>query len=206
VSGVRHLVLTAAAVTALALVFGGCAAPAGGVPARMPAGRVLVVPRAEGPEQAPVAELAAQLFLDGLRSSTAVVGVREFLREAEVLVPPPWGARFLARLAAGGWPTPEEGVRLAERFGVAAIVAVEVTTYDQVWGKYAKFTRVGVDTTAFDVLHGEVRWKLHRDVELEDKRGRAFRLAMEEAVGDLTGSIDPRWRFSLVDAWRSWRR
>ncbi len=204
--GVRDLVLTAAALTALALVFSGCAPSAAALRERMPPGRILVVPRVDSLEQAPIAELAADLLVEGLRGTAAVLGVRDFRREADVAAAPLWAPRLVGRIAGGGWPTPEEGVGLSERFGIAAVIAVDVTAYDQVWGKFGKFTRVGVDTEAFDVLRGGVVWKLHRDVELEDKRGRAFRLAMEEAMGDLTGAIDPRWRLSLLDVWRSWRR
>ena len=95
---------------------------------------------------------------------------------------------------------------LGERFGIRTLVATDVTENDQVWGKYAKFTRAGVDAQAFDLASDRVIWRLRRDTEVEDMRGRAFRFAMEQATRELAAAICPRRSFSLVDAWRYWRR
>lgn len=192
---------------AAVLVFGGCmlAGTTRGHTS-LPPGRVLVVSRSIGAQDRAVAESAADLLAGGLQESTEAIRVRDFLREAGTLGALVWAPRLVALVEGGGWPTPEEAGELSTRFRVATLVTVEVTSYDQVWGKYAKFTRVGVGVTAFHVASGAVLWRLHSDAEVEDKRGRAFQYATEQAVADLVDAIDPRWRFSFVDAWRYWRR
>jgi hypothetical protein len=89
---------------------------------------------------------------------------------------------------------------------VTGLVVTEVTTYEQVWGKYSKFTRVGVEARAFDVAGGGVVWRLQRGVEVEDLRGRAFEYATESAVSSLLAAIYPGTAVSVVDLWRVWRR
>lgn len=174
--------------------------------ASLPPGRALVVARSSTVENRAVVESAADLVAGSLKDSTDAIGVRELFREAGAFGVATWAPQLVDRIQRGGWPTPEEGGELLGRLKVATLLAVEVTTYDQVWGKYAKFTRVGVSVTAFHVPAGAVIWRLHSDAEVEDKRGRAFQYAMEQAVADVIGAIDPRWRFSVAEAWRSWRR
>ncbi len=175
-------------------------------PLKPPAERVLLVARARMPENLPVAENAAELLAAGLRESGPALEPRDFLREAGGNGIALWGPRVVERIQRGGWPTPEERTELSSRFGISTVLAVDVTEYDQVWGKYAKFTRVGVEVQAFHLPTGALIWRVHRDTEVEDKRGRAFRYALEQVVGDLVAAIDPQLRLSLVDAWRSWRR
>jgi hypothetical protein len=174
--------------------------------ASLPPGRTLVVARPATVENRAVVESAAELVTTALRNSTEAIGVRDLFREAGAAGAAVWAPQLVDRIQRGGWPTPEEGGELLGRFRVSTLVAVEVTSYDQVWGKYAKFTRVGVGLTAFHIPAGAVIWRLHSDAEVEDKRGRAFQYAMEQAVTDVVEAIDPRWRFSLAEAWRSWRR
>ena len=174
--------------------------------ASLPPGRTLVIARPSAPESRTVTESAAELVLGSLRDTTDAIGARELIREAGAFGGALWAPQVVERVERGGWPTPEESGELLGRFKVATLVAVEVTAYDQVWGKYAKFTRVGVGVTAYHLPAGAVIWRLHSDAEVEDKRGRAFQYAMEQAVADVVEAIDPRWRFSLAEAWRSWRR
>ena len=96
---------------------------------------------------------------------------------------------------------------MAERFDVRTLIATDLNEYDQVWGKYAKFTRAGVDAQATDLGSDRVLWRIHGDTDVEDMRGRAFRYAMEQAVQQLAGSICPKLNsFSFANLWRSWRR
>jgi hypothetical protein len=197
----------ALAVLAAGLVQGCALLPVmGDPPLKPPVQRVLLVARASMPENRPIAENAAELLAAALRESGSALEPRDFLREAATNGTALWGPRLVERVQRGGWPTPEEGGELLGRFGISTVLAVEVTAYDQVWGKYAKFTRVGVQVQAFHVPTGTVIWRVHRDTEVEDKRGRAFRYALEQVVAELVSAIDPQVRFSLVDAWRSWRR
>lgn len=129
----------------------------------------------------------------------------DFLREAVAVGAAPWALGLVQRLKVGGWPTPEDRPELL-RFAVTGALATEVTAYEQVWGKYAKFTRVAVEARAFDVAAGTVVWRQHRAVEIEDLRGRAFEHAIESAVGALVASINPGTAFSALDLWRVWRR
>jgi hypothetical protein len=89
---------------------------------------------------------------------------------------------------------------------VPLLVAVELTTYDQVWGKYGKFTRVGVAAHVFDTAAATPVLTVYRDLEIEDKRGRAFRYALERVVGDIAAEIGAPRPVSIVDTWRFWRR
>jgi hypothetical protein len=85
-------------------------------------------------------------------------------------------------------------------------VATEVTTYDQVWAKHAKFTRVSVEAQAYSTTAAAVLWRARGENELEDKRGRAFQLGMEDAIGAIVDAVSPKSGFSIAGMWRSWRR
>jgi hypothetical protein len=172
----------------------------------VPTERVLVVPRTLDPANRAVAEAAADRLRAALKDSSETIGVAEFLAEAPFVGGALWGPTMVERLERGGWPTSEEAAGLFLRLRIGVVLAVNVTTYEQVWGKFAKFTRVGLDVQAFHVQSNAVVWQVHRDVEVEDKRGRAFQYAMESAVADLLQAVDPRTRLSIMDAWRSWRR
>jgi len=193
------------------LALAGCATtprPARGAPEAgcLPTGRSLIVARIGTDENRSTAEAAAELLANTLRDTAHVIGVRELVAEARLAGLGVWASGVSERLQRGGWLTPEEGGVLGDRFGISTLVATEVTEYDQVWGKYAKFTRAGVDAQAFDLASDRVIWRLRGDTEVEDMRGRAFRFAMEQAIQELAAAICPRQGFSLVNAWRYWRR
>lgn len=195
---------------ALALALQGCAALA--VESRRPPARrtgttrILVVPRAATVENRPIADQAASLMAHALRDSVDTLDPRQLLRESEPLGSAPWTARLLERLESGGAPSLEEGAMLHERHTIAAMLAVEVTAYDQVWGRFAKFTRVGLVVRMIDVASGRVLVDRHRELEVDQMRGRAFQYGMERVVAELAASIDPRSGFSAINAWRYWRR
>jgi hypothetical protein len=194
---------------ALAATLAGCAwlPPLGERVVLQPAGeRILVVPRATLADNRAVSENAVELLAAALRDAREALEPRDFLRLAGAAGAGVWAPRLVERVQQGSWPTPEDAGELQARFGIASILAVEVTTYDQVWGRYAKFTRVGVDVQSFRVATGALVWRIYRDVEVEDKRGRAFRYALEQAVLGVADTIDPPSGFSLTAAWRSWRR
>lgn len=176
-----------------------------GPAARLPAGQLLVVARLGSEENRAVAESAADLLAAALRESSDVVAVRKLLHAAAV-DGLGWAPRVVERLQRGSWPAAEERRVLQERFGIHTLVAVDVVAYEQVWGKYAKFTRAAVEAQALDLASGEVQWKLRGEAEIEDMRGRAFQYALEQAVRELADAIHPRWKFSVTDAWRYWRR
>jgi hypothetical protein len=184
----------------------GCAA----IPPDLPridqrGGRVLVVGRAVSDEDRVIAEAAAERLAAALRARSETVLARDFLREAEARSA--FGAvRLVTRLQRGIWPTPDEGHDVREEFRVATVLTVEVTSYEQVWGKYAKFTRVTVSVEALEVPSWAVIWRLQRAAEVEKKRGRAFQYAMERVVGELADAINPDFGFSITEIWRSWRR
>jgi hypothetical protein len=208
-AGSRRRALAALALLAV-LAAGGCAARATRGPVVggecLPAGRSLVVARLVTDEDRANAEAAADLLVNALRDAGLVVGPREFLGEAHAVGLGVWASGLADRLQKGGGTTLEEGRVLGERFDIRTIVGTELREYDQVWGKYAKFTRAGVDAQAVDVGTDRVLWRQHSDIEVEAMRGRAFRFAMEQAVQDLAGTICPRRDYSLTNTWRSWRR
>jgi hypothetical protein len=195
----------------LVLAVAGCAtsrtarkAPDG---ACLPPGRGLVVARVLSEENRATVDTAADLLVNALREAAPVIGVRELVGEAGSTGLGPWATATSGRLERGARLTREDGRVLAEQFDVRTLVVLELTEYEQVWGKYGKFTRAGVDAQAFDLALDRTLWRLHGDTEVEEMRGRAFRFAMEQAVHGLAQAICPRPRsFSLTDTWRSWRR
>jgi hypothetical protein len=63
-----------------------------------------------------------------------------------------------------------------------------------------------VEARAFDVIAGGVVWRLHRGVEVEDLRGRAFEHGIESAMKSVLAAVYPGTAFSVMDLWRTWRR
>jgi hypothetical protein len=168
-------------------------------------GRLLVIARQPAVENRGIAERAADLMAQGLRPAGEVWTADEFVREAAAVGATAWALGLVERLRIGGWPTVDDRAELL-RFAVMGVLATEVTAYEQVWGKYAKFTRAGVEARGFDVASGAIVWRMHRAVEIEDVRGRAFEHAIESAVGALVAAVSPGTAFSAVDLWRVWRR
>jgi hypothetical protein len=192
------------------LVLAGCARPPllprpgnGGLTS-VP-GRVLVMARQTSPENRGIADRGAELLAQGLRPAGEVWDIGELLREATAASASPWAVSLVQRLSTGGFPTMDDRVELL-KFAVTGLIVTEVTMYDQVWGKYAKFTRVGIEARAYDVIAGAVVWRVHRGVEVEDLRGRAFDRGIESAVNSLLGAIAPGTAYSAIDLWREWRR
>jgi hypothetical protein len=175
-------------------------------PNRLGTARRLVLARVSSEENRATAEAAAGLLANAVRDAGSIVGVKEFVAEARGLGLGFWAAGMLDRIQVVGWPTPEEGRVLREAFGITTLVMAEVTTFDQVWGKYAKFTRVGVEASVYDVRSEKVLGRVGKDVEVEEMRGRAFQYALEQAVQDLGDTLYPRTTFSMVNVWRYWRR
>jgi len=173
---------------------------------RLGTARRLVLARIASEDNRATAETAAGLLVNAVRDAGAIVGAREFLAEAKGLGLDPWAAGLLDRLQVVGWPTAEEGRVLREAFGITTLVVTSLTTYEQVWGKYAKFTRVGVEASVYDVRSARVLGRFGKDVEVEEMRGRAFQYALEQAVQDLGETLYPRTTFSVVNVWRYWRR
>jgi hypothetical protein len=179
---------------------------AGPEPNRLGTARRLVLARVSSEENRATAEAAAGLLLNAVRDAGSVVGAKEFVAEARGLGLGFWAVGMLDRIQAVGWPTPEEGRVLREAFGITTLVMTEVTAFDQVWGKYAKFTRVGVEASVYDVRSEKVLGRVGKDVEVEEMRGRAFQYALEQSVQDLGETLYPRTTFSMVNVWRYWRR
>jgi hypothetical protein len=195
---------------ALLLTLPGCALTA--VESRRPparrlsSDRLLIVARAATVENRPIAEEAASLMAHALRDAIDTVDPRRLLRESEVFGTAVWTGRLLDRLEQAGWPSPEEGGGLRARHGVAAVLVLEVTAYDQVWGRYGKFTRVGIVVRMADAATGKLIVDQHRELEVDEMRGRAFQFGLEQVVAELASSLDHRSGISVVNAWRYWRR
>jgi hypothetical protein len=159
----------------------GCAS-GGPEPNRLGTARRLVLARVSSEENRPTAEAAAGLLLNAVRDAGSIVGAKDFMAEARGLGLGFWAAGMLDRIQTVGWPTPEEGRVLREAFGITTLVMTEVTAFDQVWGKYAKFTRVGVEASVYDIRSEKVLGRVGKDVEVEEMRGRAFQYALEHPV------------------------
>lgn len=202
---VRPMLVRVFVLFALTLL-SGCAWRNGGPGLGLPNGRVLVFPRVAEEQNRSVAEAAADLLAASLRESGDIVTVRQLLHEAAVVTPELWAPLLFGRLQRGGWLNREEATLLLEKFNITTLVATEITTYDQVWAKHAKFTRVSVEAQAYSTTAAVVLWRTRGETELEDKRGRAFQLAMEDAIGAIAQAVTPRSEFSIAGMWRSWRR
>ncbi len=190
-------------VLAAGIVAAGCAT-AQSRPSTPTIAKALVVPRVVDPQNRAIAERAADLFATAMRSAQPVVSAAELAQSAAVEGTASWTLPLLARIAEGGHPNAEEAAELVRTFMVTELFVLDVTTYDQVWGKYAKFTRVGIAVRAVDLPTGRTRYA-HRDTEVEDDRGRAFENATEAAVWDIARAFGGG-RFSAMDVWRYWRR
>jgi hypothetical protein len=195
----------------LAAAVGGCAS---GRTARitpdgpcLPAGRSLVMARVASEDNRAIGEAAAEQLVNALRGVAHVSTVREFSAEASTLGLAPWAADAVSRLERGGRLTREEGQVFWDRFGIGALVIADVAVYEQVWGKYGKFTRAGLDAQAVDLVADRMLWRRNGVAEVEDKRGRAFQVVLDRAVQGLADSICPMPKsFSVVEAWRNRRR
>jgi hypothetical protein len=168
-------------------------------------GRILVLAVPPPVENRGITDRAAELMAQGLRTGGDVWTADDLLREATLVGAHGWASGAVSRLASGVLPTAEDRIDLL-RFSLTGLVVIDVTAYEQVWGKYAKFTRVAVEARGFDVVAGMGLWRLHRAVELEDMRGRAFDHAIESAVGSLVATIAPGAPIAPMDLWRAWRR
>lgn len=174
---------------------------------RLPPARSLVLPRSvDRDENRPLAESASELLVRRLRESGEVLGSRQFLGEAAAAGVGPWAGAFLERVQRGAWPTAEERLMLQDRLGIHTLVATDVTAFEQVWGKYGKFTRAGLIAEAFHVPTDRVLWRIRGDSEVENKQGRSFQYALEQAVEAVVQGIHPRDRFSLTEVWKDFRR
>jgi hypothetical protein len=194
----------------LALTLAGCslALPKPSPPAayKLPPGRVLVVARAANVENKPTAEMTAEMLLNTLRGCSDAMSPRDLQAAAGPLGLGEWASGLSERLQRTGWPSPDEDRLLGQHFGIRTVVSTEITSYEQVWGKYAKFTRTGIEARGYDTGSSRPLWRLQGSAEVEDMAGRAFQHATEQAVQDLSDALCPRHTFSLNDLWRSWRR
>jgi hypothetical protein len=194
---------------ALAVCTAGCAGSAssrGEAPVnRLPLGRALVLGRVLDEANRPVADAAAALLAQSLRRAGDVMVDGELLGEVP-RTDDAWASQLMEDLRLGRWPDGLVCERL-EQLGVSTLVIVTVTSYEQVWGKYAKFTRVGLEAQAFHLPARQTVWRFPGYAEIEDKRGRAFQLATEDAVEQIANAVYPAPSgFTLAGLWRSWRR
>lgn len=194
----------------IGLVFCGCGLALPLVPnwatSRLPPGRVLVVARSASEDNRTTVEMTTDMLLHSLRACGDTLSAGELQAAARPLGLGGWASSLSERLRSAGWPTLEEDRLLGQRFGITTVVATEVIAYEQVWGKYAKFTRTGIEARAYDTGSSRPLWRLQGNAEVEDEAGRAFQHATKQAVQDLGDAICPRQTFTIMDIWRSWRR
>jgi hypothetical protein len=200
-----------AAIVPAVVLLAGCALLPGGGPRAasstpLPSGRVLVVARFPASENYPIADAAEALVLRTLRGAGDVVGSEPWLREATAAGAWLPAARVLDLLRAGGSPITEDTAAMLEPLAVQGVILVDVPTFEQIWGRYGKFTRVAVEIEAYQVSTRASLWRVRGAVEVEDRRGRAFQYALEEAVRTAVGHLHPSPRPVLVEFWRDLRR
>lgn len=200
-----------AAALCLALALGACATAPPQKATRnascLPAGRLLVVARVPNEENRAVYESAAHQLVLTLRATSDAVGTPDWINEAAQDGQGVWAATIVYRLQRGGRLTPEEARILFERYGITTLVMADLTEYDQIWGKYGKFTRATLDGSAVDLVADTPLWRIRGHAEVDEMRGRAFGYAMEQAVQQLADGICPQKKpFSITETWRYFRR
>jgi hypothetical protein len=202
-----------AALALAVLALGGCATapkPRHGAAepgACLPPGRSVIVSRVSNEENRGIGEAAAEQLANQFRGASDVLVARELSSEAAVAGLAAWAGDAVWRLQHGGRLTREDSQVLSDRFGIRTLIVADVKVYEQVWGQRAKFTRAGVDALAVDLVADQMLWRRQGDAELEENRGRAFQLAMEQAVQGLADSICPRPSdFSVTKMWRDYHR
>jgi hypothetical protein len=175
----------------------------------MPTGRVLVVARFPAEVNRPIVESAEELLLRALRGTGDAVGGEQWLRHA-VAAGAWWpAARLLEILRYGGSPVVDDTAIALEQLGVNGVIVVDVPTYEQIWGRKAKFTRVAVEAEAFQLSTRTSLWRVRGAAEVEERRGRAFQYALEQAVQVVVDGVRPSTRTTLGDLhdmYRDWRR
>jgi hypothetical protein len=207
-------VIRAAAVL-LAVLLAGCATlPMRGrtatAPTPLPSGRILVVARFPADENRPIAESAETLLLRSLRGVGEAVGSEQWLRHATAAGAWTPAARIVEVLRLGASPVAEDLAISLEQLGVNSVIVIDVPTFEQVWGRRAKFTRVAVEAEAFQLAQRVSTWRVRGAVEVEERRGRAFQYALEEAVRVIADGLGRQpGRTTLQefqDIWRDLRR
>lgn len=199
----------------VAVLLAGCATlPSRGrvasAPTPLPAGRVLVVARFPPDDNRPIAESAEALLLRSLRGAGETVGTDQWLRHAAAAGAWLPASRAIEALRLGGSPVAEETAPALEQLGVNGVIVVDVTTFEQVWGRRAKFTRVAVEAEAFQLADRRSAWRVRGAVEVEERRGRAFQYALEEAVRVIVDGMRAQPTRTVLqevqDIWRDLRR
>jgi len=165
---------------------------------------VLVLGRIWDETNRAVVDGAAGLLAEALRGSSEVLGPREFVGEAAAAGVGTWARHVVDRVQRGSSPTRADTREALERSGIVTTVTVDVTAYDQVWGPDAKFTRVSLEAEAFHIPTAQLVWRLRSAARIEDKHGRAFGHAMEQAVRELAWTISPRSDLSSFLSGRHW--
>lgn len=204
-----------AAAVLLAVLLAGCATlPMRGrtatAPTPLPSGRILVVARFPADENRPIAESAETLLLRSLRGVGEAVGSEQWLRHATAAGAWTPAARIVEVLRLGASPVAEDLAISLEQLGVNSVIVIDVPTFEQVWGRRAKFTRVAVEAEAFQLAQRVSTWRVRGAVEVEERRGRAFQYALEEAVRVIADGLGRQpGRTTLQefqDIWRDLRR
>src|SRR5262249_47216639 len=150
------------------------------------------------------AEQAAAAMARALRGRSDAVLAAELVRAAASPAAANELAAIVERLERGAESSGFGGAPPA-RLGGGPLLAVVVPTYEHVWGRYSKFTRVSV-AVRIGRLGETPGPRLVRGVEIEDQPGRAFQSALEAAIDEVLAALDGRHRPSLVETWRYWRR
>lgn len=173
---------------------------------RLPLGRVLVIARVPVEANRAVAEAVEDLFVRSLRGGGDVRAPRDVLGEATVAGLGVAAPRVLERVRRGGSPLAVDEAGVFERLAIWTVLVVDMGTYEQVWGKDGKVTRVGLEAEAFHLPSRQALWRVRGSVEVEEQRGRSLQYALEEAVVAVADGIRPRPSTSTSDAWRLWRK
>jgi hypothetical protein len=141
-----------------------------------------------------------------LRRERDVETRAEFLARAAALGRAAWAEPVLARLEAGVWPDAFERDVLYHTLGVSTVLLARVTRLEQVWGRYAKFTRAAVEVDLFELPIGGVTARVRREVEVERRRGRAFRYVLERAAEEVAAALRREASTSFTEFWLAPRR
>ena len=93
--------------------------------------------------------------------------------------------RTVPTLQSGGAPPADLVARLADTSGVGQVLLVDVFQHEQVWGREARVTRVGVVARLIRLADGHTLWEGRCSPEVVGARGSGVEATEERAAREL---------------------
>ena len=101
--------------------------------------------------------------------------------------------RTVPILQSGGAAPSDLVDRLALAYGVGQVLLVDVFEHEQVWGREARVTRVGVEARLIRLTDGHTLWEGRCIPEVVGARGSGFEATEERAARDIVRLLQNEW-------------